>query len=117
MAGAAVSLSISGAKAMGRARRAADGGYVYHVLNRANGRMPIFESDDDFAAFEQILEEGRDRYEMRILAYCLLWNHWHHGADAGSGVWAASRRDYERRDCQRRRTSGTLFTTATRWCW
>lgn len=77
MAGAAVSLSISGVKAMGRARRAADGGYVYHVLNRANGRMPIFESDDDFAAFEQILEEGRDRYEMRILAYCLLWNHWH----------------------------------------
>ena len=77
MAGAAVSLSISGAKAMGRARRAADGGYVYHVLNRANGRMPIFETDDDFAAFEQILEEGRDRCEMRILAYCLLWNHWH----------------------------------------
>jgi hypothetical protein len=26
---------------MGRARRAADGGVVYHVLNRANARLPI----------------------------------------------------------------------------
>ncbi len=60
---------------MGRASRAADGGYVYHVLNRANGRMAIFETDDDFAAYEQILGEGRDRHEMRILAYCLLSNH------------------------------------------
>lgn len=47
------------------------------MLNRANGRLPIFETDDDFAAFEQILEEGRDRCEMRILVYCLLPNHWH----------------------------------------
>jgi putative transposase len=62
---------------MGRARRAADGGVVYHVLNRANARLPIFERDEDFAAFERILAEGRERYDMRILAYCLLSNHWH----------------------------------------
>ncbi len=60
---------------MGRARRAADGGVVYHVLNRANARLPIFERDEDFAAFERILAEGRERYDMRILAYCLLSNH------------------------------------------
>jgi putative transposase len=66
-----------GGGAMGRARRAADGGIVCHVLNRANARMPIFESDQDFAAFERILTEARDRYDMRILAYCLLSNHWH----------------------------------------
>ena len=62
---------------MGRARRATDGGVVYHVLNRANARLPIFERDEDFAAFERILAEGRERYDMRILAYCLLSNHWH----------------------------------------
>jgi putative transposase len=62
---------------MGRARRAADGGIVYHVLNRANARLPIFERDEDFAAFERILAEGCERYDMRILAYCLLSNHWH----------------------------------------
>jgi putative transposase len=29
---------------MGRAHRAAEGGYVYHVLNRANARMTIFRN-------------------------------------------------------------------------
>jgi hypothetical protein len=28
---------------MGRAKRAADGGLIYHVLNRGNARMTIFE--------------------------------------------------------------------------
>jgi len=32
---------------MGRPQRAAEGGYVYHVLNRANARMTIFERDAD----------------------------------------------------------------------
>jgi len=50
---------------------------VYHVLNRANARLPIFEKDDDFAAFEGILAEGRERYGMRIVAFCLMSNHWH----------------------------------------
>jgi hypothetical protein len=31
----------------------------------------------DFAAFVTILEEGRQRVKMRILAYCLMSNHWH----------------------------------------
>lgn len=70
-------LGRKGANTVGRAPRSADGGYVHHVLNRANGRMPIFGNDGDFAAFEQILGEGRDRYQMRILAYCLLSNRWH----------------------------------------
>jgi putative transposase len=35
---------------MGRPHRAAAGGYVYHVLNRANARMRIFEEEDDCRA-------------------------------------------------------------------
>jgi putative transposase len=62
---------------MGRAHRAAAGGIVYHVLNRANAGVPIFRTDQDFAAFEQILCEARDRYDVRILVYCLMSNHWH----------------------------------------
>jgi len=42
---------------MGRPKRAADGGLVYHVLNRANARMTIFADDEDCAASEQVLEE------------------------------------------------------------
>jgi len=42
----------------GRLRRIALGGYVYHVLNRANGRLRIFKKGGDFEAFEQILSEA-----------------------------------------------------------
>jgi putative transposase len=62
---------------MGRPYRAALGGYVYHMLNRANGR-PIFQKDGDYAAFERILGEALDHVPgMRLLAYCILPNHWH----------------------------------------
>lgn len=52
---------------MGRPRRAADGGLVYHVLNRANARMTIFEKPEDYAAFLRILEEAVERTETRLL--------------------------------------------------
>jgi len=62
---------------MGRAKRAADGGLIYHVLNRANARIPIFESDEDFEAYERILQEAVCRTGTELFAYCVLNNHWH----------------------------------------
>ena len=62
---------------MPRTKRIALGGYVYHVLNRANGRLRIFRKDDDFLAFEQILGEGIERFEMRVCGWCIMSNHWH----------------------------------------
>lgn len=62
---------------MGRPHRAAAGGYVYHVLNRANARMTIFEDDDDYEAFEKVLAEAVERTATRLLAYCVMPNHWH----------------------------------------
>jgi putative transposase len=62
---------------MGRAKRAADGGLIYHVLNRGNARMTIFEKDGDYEAFESILEQAVARYGTEILAWCLMPNHWH----------------------------------------
>lgn len=62
---------------MSRLSRVDVGNQFYHVLNRANARMPIFKKEKDFIAFENILEEAKDRYSMRILAYCLMPNHWH----------------------------------------
>jgi hypothetical protein len=47
--------------AMPRPPRIALGGYVYHVLNRANGRLRIFRKDSDFLAPEQILAEEAER--------------------------------------------------------
>ena len=50
---------------------------MYHVLNRASGRRRIFERDKDYLAFERTLAEVQGRVAMRILAWCLMPNHWH----------------------------------------
>ena len=50
---------------------------MYHVLNRANARLPIFDKPEDYEAFERVLVEGVQRYDMRLLAFCLMPNHWH----------------------------------------
>ncbi len=50
---------------------------MYHVLNRANGRLRIFRKEGDFLAFEQILADGVQRFAMRLCGYCLMSNHWH----------------------------------------
>jgi putative transposase len=62
---------------MGRPKRAATGGLIYHVLNRANAGMPIFEKDEDYTAFEQVMAEAVERTEIRLLSYCVMPNHWH----------------------------------------
>jgi putative transposase len=62
---------------MPRAKRKCPGGFVYHLLNRSNGRVRMFHKEEDFAAFERILAEGVQRYSIRLAGYCLMSNHWH----------------------------------------
>ena len=62
---------------MPRPMRTAPGGFVYHVLNRANGKRRIFDHDRDYLAFERVLAEAQERVPMRILAWCVMPNHWH----------------------------------------
>jgi putative transposase len=63
---------------MGRPLRNSESGYVYHVLNRGNGGATIFHKDGDFAAFLRVLAETQEHVpDMRLLAYCLMSNHWH----------------------------------------
>ena len=62
---------------MGRARRVDVGGEIYHVLNRANFRSRLFRSAIHYQDFLGIVEECLTFVPMRILAYCLMPNHWH----------------------------------------
>ena len=62
---------------MPRRPRFAQAGYVFHVLNRGVGRQTLFETNGDYDAFVSLLEQGRRRIEMRILAFCVMPNHWH----------------------------------------
>lgn len=62
---------------MGRALRTDVGDHVYHVLNRANARATLFRKNADYELFERVIEEAKERTEMRVLAYTVMPNHWH----------------------------------------
>ena len=62
---------------MARRRRLTKAGYVYHVLNRSANSARLFETVEDYAAFEELLTEARLKFNMRTIAYCAMPNHWH----------------------------------------
>jgi len=62
---------------MPRRLRCNTGGYAYHALNRAVGRATRFRKEGDYAAFEQVLRQAKEGQPIRLLAYCLMPNHWH----------------------------------------
>ena len=53
---------------MPRRSRLATGGLVYHVLNRRVGRLPLFETPMDYAAFEKVLQEAYEQTGIWIAA-------------------------------------------------
>jgi len=62
---------------MPRIARVSVGNMLYHVINRSNARAQIFHNDDDYKHFEKLLLDGKDMIDMRIIAYCIMPNHWH----------------------------------------
>jgi putative transposase len=62
---------------MPRPRRMTKANYVYHVLNRGAKKGLLFGKSSDYLGFEKLLVEASSRVPMRILAYCLMPNHWH----------------------------------------
>jgi putative transposase len=62
---------------MPRLARVDVGGEIYHIINRANGRLQIFSNDEDYRLFEKILLDAKELTGMRILAYVVMPNHWH----------------------------------------
>lgn len=39
--------------------------------------MKIFKTDEDYLLFEKVIEEAKEKFDMRILAYAIMPNHWH----------------------------------------
>jgi putative transposase len=62
---------------MPRTARSCPGGYSYHVLDRGNARATVFHKPDDYEAFVDMMAEASVRSPMRVLAYCLMPNHFH----------------------------------------
>ena len=62
---------------MPRRARIAPGGLVYHAWNRAVARLPLFQKDGDYAAFMEVMQQAMERHPIRLLAFCVMPNHWH----------------------------------------
>jgi putative transposase len=50
---------------------------IYHVLNRGNGRQEVFHKNEDYEAFIKLMKQAKERYPVKIFAYCLMPNHFH----------------------------------------
>jgi len=59
---------------MGRPNRIQFPGACYYVQLQGNNRQNIFLSNQDFRAFLQLLRAYKDRYGLKVYAYCLMPN-------------------------------------------
>jgi REP element-mobilizing transposase RayT len=62
---------------MARQRRIFAPGLLYHVIARGNQRRATFLDDADYRAYLRRLALYRERYHVRLHAYCLMPNHVH----------------------------------------
>ena len=62
---------------MPRIARRAPKGWIYHALNRAVARLPLFQKDADYEAFERVIAEVHERFPIEVFSYCVMPNHWH----------------------------------------
>lgn len=52
-------------------------GGTYHVTSRGNNRNPIYLRDSDRLKFIELLGRLREKFDIKIYAYCLMHNHFH----------------------------------------
>jgi putative transposase len=50
---------------------------IYHIINRGNRREAVFHDNYDYEKFLKLLIESKEKYAVKIYAYCLMPNHFH----------------------------------------
>lgn len=50
---------------------------LYHVTSRGNRREPIFIDGIDRLGFLDLIGQVSNRFDVNVLAYCLMDNHYH----------------------------------------
>lgn len=62
---------------MPRIARVCAEGYPHHLTQRGNNKEKAFFDDEDKLFYLDVLQRYKDKYKMKILAYCLMGNHVH----------------------------------------
>jgi putative transposase len=62
---------------MPRVARALADEQVYHIINRGNRRDDIFHDEFDFTKMLELLQSAKEKFDIKIYAYCLMSNHYH----------------------------------------
>ena len=62
---------------MPRIARVCADGYPHHITQRGNNKEKAFFDDEDKRFYLEVLLRYKDKYNIKILAYCLMGNHVH----------------------------------------
>ena len=62
---------------MPRTARVAPSEHVYHVLTRGNNRQDVFEDEEDFRKYLELLLRYKEKYRFKLYHYVLMTNHVH----------------------------------------
>ncbi len=52
-------------------------GQYYHIYNRGVNQDPIFRNLDNYFFLLQRVKEYSSRFEIAVIVYCLMPNHYH----------------------------------------
>jgi len=89
-------------------------GNYYHFYNRGRSRLSIFHGDSDYLQVLQKMKEYLHKFELTMIAYCLMPNHYHflvrQDSDMPAG-WLPQHifNSYAKSYNHRYRHSGTIF--------
>ena len=99
---------------MPRVARELQHGYCFHILNRGNAKARLFLDRLDYMAFVKLLAGMKAGYDIRLLAYCLMPNHFHlvlqaeaTGAMSSAMQWAQT--SYAARFRTKYQSTGHIF--------
>ncbi|HIE06335.1 MAG TPA: transposase [bacterium (Candidatus Stahlbacteria)] len=62
---------------MPRIARGLADNHIYHILNRGNGGLEVFNRIGDYKSFIALIYEAKEEFDIRIFSYCLMPNHFH----------------------------------------
>ncbi len=89
-------------------------GALHHAINRGVRGMDIMRFEDERSMFRELLNRYSREYDMTILAYCLMDNHYHLILESQSGRISAFMETFQSRYAQwfnqnQESTNGHLF--------